>query len=58
MYWAMMTTRETFKPAAVEPAQPPEIMSINKIPLEKVGQRSKSAETKPVVAMDAAWKDE
>ena len=52
------TTRETFKPAAVEPAQPPEIMSINKIPLEKVGQRSKSAETKPVVAMDAAWKDE
>ena len=55
-FLASRTTRETLTPLAVDPAQPPLIMSIIRTPFEKAGHWSKSAETKPVVESEPTWK--
>ena len=52
-------TRETFRPPAVLPAQPPTNISSTSKNLEYSGQRLKSAVAKPVVEMiDVTWKNE
>ena len=53
----VIRTLDTFIPPPVDPAQAPIIISDNKIPLEKVGQRLKSVVIKPVVVIIVAtWK--
>ncbi len=51
MPFTMMIMRDTFMPPPVEPAQAPMNIMVTSSTLEKLGHRSKSAVTKPVVEM-------
>ena len=46
-----ISTRDTFMPPAVEPAQPPENISTSSAIRQKVGHMAKSTVAKPVVVM-------
>ena len=59
MLFISISTRDSFKPPAVEPAQAPINISITIIDLENCGQRLKSAVANPVVdIMEVTWKNE
>ena len=56
--FSRMTTRATFTPPAVEPAQPPTNISATRMALENVGQVLKSTVAKPVVVIiEETWKN-